>query len=495
MFMWGVARQIANTGEVAVAPEVLTMQPGTFDHLRGKDGRHYFPKGMSYSLALAPLCLLGDALAVAAGVPNEPMARAPYGMFAASIGGPLFAAIEVLLIFEICLAAGFGRRRSALAALGAGLGTLLWAGSKSSFSEPFMGMLITFQMFCLMRYSRSSSLTWVALAAGSFGLVFLSQPAMIALIGLPLWIAVCSIAWGTHRLRGGELLKVALAFGVPAAVCAAIFGWLNLIRYGSAMSTGYWSFVPHYIPIWEGAYGVFLSTGKSIFLYSPPLLLVAVGARAWLKRSMAVTLFPVLALVLFLALYGSLPTWHGDGAWGPRYFSPLTGVLAILAAGVLAPDAISSRANMRNWIGLATLGIAVQVVGVTTSTPSYFALLLENKVVLGDPNSEAWRPVLFDPQLSPVVGRARLLASRVGAALSRPGSTWTVHRVDGTPAVIPLDAYDVIDVWPLRARLTLGTSPQIERALMAGWMAMFLMTGLAAFVLGSSLTRRRHSRL
>jgi hypothetical protein len=489
IFMWGVARQIARAGDIAVAPEVLTLQVGNFDHLRGKDGRHYFPKGMSYSLAMAPFCWLGDAIAVAAGVAPDPVQRAPYGMFGASLAGPLFAALEVLLVFEICLSAGFGLRRSALAALGAGLGTILWAGSKSSFSEPFMGMLITFQFLCLVRYATEPALRWIALAATSFGLVFLSQPAMIALLGPPLGGVVLWTGWRRHRLGVAGLLRVAAAFGLPVAACAAVLGWLNFVRYGDVMSTGYWNIALEYIPLYEGIYGVLLSPGKSLFLYSPPLLLAAVGARAWLRRCGAVALFPVLAFALFLGLYGSLPIWHGDGAWGPRYFTPLTGVLAVLAAGVLAPEsATAPRRNERRWLGLVALGMAVQVIGVTTSTPAYFALLLENRVVLEGPGSpEAWRPVLYDPRLSPVVGRARLLASRMGAALFDRSGTWQIHRADGSPVTLELREYHVLDLWPARVRFLIGDSPAISVIVTTGWLAQLAVAAAGGLLLRPAL--------
>lgn len=487
IFMWGVARQIASEGEVAVAPETLVLQPGNFDHLRGKDGRHYFPKGMSYSFALAPFCWLGDGLAAALGVPPDPVLRAWYGMFAASLAGPLFAALEVLLVLELCLVAGFGLRRSALAALGAGLGTILWANSKSGFSEPFMGMLITLQLYCLVRYAKDASLRWVALAAASFGVVFLSQPAMIVLLGPPLGGVFLWVAWRRHRLGAAGVVRAALAFGLPAAAFAAVFAWLNFVRYGDVTSTGYWSFVPRYIPVWEGVYGVFFSAGKSVFLYSPPLLLAGLGLRAWTRRFGAAPLFPLFALALFLGLYGCLPTWHGDGAWGPRYFTPLTGVLAVLAAGVLAPENAAAPRFRRWWIGLAALGVAVQVIGVATNTAAYFGLLVRNGVITGNSAAPDWRPVLYDPELSAIHGRARLLASRIGeAAFDRPG-TWTIQRFDGALITVGLQEYHVLDLWPVRVKLAFGDA--VVPGVTAGWLALLAMAAAGGMAARSGLRR------
>lgn len=481
IFMWGVARQLARGEGVSVAPEVLVLQPGDFDHLKGRDGLHYFPKGMSYSLALVPFCWLGDALAAVAGAPDDPVESARYGMLGASAAGPLFAALEVLLIFELVLLA-WGVRRAVVAAAGAGLGTLLWSNSKSGFSEPFMGLLLTFQLYCLVRWHRDGGLRWPVLAGTAFALLFLSQPAMAALVGPPLSGLILWTAW--RQQRGP--LRAGVAFGLPVLAGLAVFGWLNALRYGGLTETGYWSFVPAYVPVYEGVYGVLLSSGKSLFLYSPLLILAGLGVRPWLRRIGPVALFPAVLLALFLALYGVLPTWHGDGAWGPRYFTPLTGPLAALAAGFLDPG---GRRRERAWVALVALGAAVQVIGVTTSTPGYFALVIDNGVLgpfNGSTGHAAWRPLLFDPRLSPVPGRARLLASRVRTWATGEGGTWFVQRADGVRVTLSLSGYDELDLWPVKAAKAV---PGARTALAAAWIGLLGMAGAGGLLLRSGWSR------
>lgn len=482
VFLWGVARQLARGEGISVAPEVLLLQPGDFDHLKGADGRHYFPKGMSYSLALVPFCWLGDALAAAAGAPDDPVQRARFGMLGASAAGPLFAALEVLLVFELCRL-GWGARRAVAAALGAGLGTMLWSNGKSGFSEPFMGLLLTFQLYGLARWHRDGSLRWPALSGAAFALLFLSQPAMAALVGPPLSGLILWTAWRERR----GLLRAGAAFGLPVAAGLAVFGWLNVVRYGEITETGYWSFVPAYVPLYEGVYGVLLSAGKSLFLYSPLLILAGLGLRPGLRRIGPAALFPAVVFALFLGLYGVLPTWHGDGAWGPRYFTPLTGPLAVLAAGFLEPG---GRRRRWAWIALVALGAAVQIVGVTTSTARYFALVIDNGVLgpfNGSTGHAAWRPLLFDPRLSPVPGRARLLASRVRTWATGEGGTWYVQRADGVRVTLGLSGYDRLDLWP--ANLAAGASPGARKTMAVAWFGLLAMAGAGGLVLRSGWSR------
>jgi len=484
--MWGVARQLARGDGWAVAPEALTLLGRPYPHLEGVDGRVYFPKGMSYSAVIVPFCWAGDAFSALLREPPDPLARAPLGMAVSTAAPALIAVLEVLLIFEACLLGGFGPRLAALAALGAGLGTAIWADSKSVMSEPFIGCMLTLQFYALLRYARRDDARWLAVGSTSLGLILLCQPALLAIIG-PIWAAtVAWIGWRQHRLSPVRWLRSAVAFGLPLALALFVLGWLNLIRYGSVAKTGYWQVGMDFSYLYMAIYGIFFSAGKSIFLYSPPLLLTIAGARRWLRKFGAAAAFPLLLFPAFLALYGCLPYWHGDGAWGPRYFLPLTGGLAILAAGVLMPREAQRAPSSakRLWGGLTAVGAAVQVIAVLTSTAGYFALLIHAGLLGGF--DRPWRPIVYDPQLSPIVGRSHLLASRVRYSLVGSHDTWTVQRTDGTLATMDLGEADAIDLWPARLDYY-DIGKRLGQASKIGWIALLVLSGAGAAMLGRSL--------
>jgi hypothetical protein len=117
-----------------------------------------------------------------------------------------------------------------------------------------------------------------------------------------------------------------------------------------------------------GAASLLFSPGKSIFLFSPPLVISLLGFRAlhrehpWLARALAGATLPWLALVSSLAFFG------GDWTWGPRYLVPL-----LPAWALAAPFAWSATPARRAAFGaLAAAGLAVQLLGLAVDANRYY---------------------------------------------------------------------------------------------------------------------------
>jgi hypothetical protein len=108
------------------------------------------------------------------------------------------------------------------------------------------------------------------------------------------------------------------------------------------------------------AWGFLFSPGKSIFLYSPPLVLAVLGlpgfwrSHRWSVLAMLATILPV------LLFYCRSPSWPGDFAWGPRY--------AVFAVPVLLLPAIAFLSAARRpgrslAASLLVVGLCVQLLG------------------------------------------------------------------------------------------------------------------------------------
>jgi len=87
------------------------------------------------------------------------------------------------------------------------------------------------------------------------------------------------------------------------------------------------------------AWGFLFSPGKSIFLYSPPLLLAVLGLPGFWRshRGACWPCWPLFVPVLLF--YCRSPSWPGDFAWGPRY--------AVFAVPVLLLPAIAFLSGAR----------------------------------------------------------------------------------------------------------------------------------------------------
>jgi hypothetical protein len=163
----------------------------------------------------------------------------------------------------------------------------------------------------------------------------------------------------------------------------------------------------------EGLYGLLLSTGKSVFLYNPPLAL-GVLALPWFwrtRRSEALLTLAVLAGgVLSIA---RLVDWHGDPAWGPRRLVPLVPIAMEPIAAWLAASWAGARRRTRALVAaLAVGGAGVQLLGAALPADTFLRVATLEKDHSGAPGwfGEAPSECHFIPQLSPLVGNAWLLA-------------------------------------------------------------------------------------
>jgi hypothetical protein len=124
-----------------------------------------------------------------------------------------------------------------------------------------------------------------------------------------------------------------------------------------------------------------LSTGKSAFLYSPPLILAVLGARtAWLRRR-AETAFLVSIIALSLLFNAKFRHWHADYCWGPRHLTAVTPVALLLAFPWL-PEALQrGRVGVRK-LGFALLvawGVQTQLLGASIYWDQYIRALIAVK--------------------------------------------------------------------------------------------------------------------
>jgi len=112
-------------------------------------------------------------------------------------------------------------------------------------------------------------------------------------------------------------------------------------------------------------FGLLFSPGKGLVFYSPLVVLGALGLpRMWREdRSLALAL---LGFFVTLNAMAAVSTYWGDEVWGPRYIVPA-------AWALLVPIAwwATTINRQRVLVGLAVLGAAVQLIGVSVQYSRY----------------------------------------------------------------------------------------------------------------------------
>ena len=214
------------------------------------------------------------------------------------------------------------------------------------------------------------------------------------------------LAWELRR-NWRALALVALVSVAASFPFGAVYLWYNYVRWGSIYFTGYGlAFagsgatssavqvgIPHETPL-VGLFGMFLSPGKSIFLYSPPIFVALLGFLRFTKRFRTIVLAMVLTILPTLYLHAQMLSWAGVYAWGPRFLTFALAVL-LLPAGFLMQDLLDHASHLRRWLGMAFLsaiflsGVAVTYLGNAIYWDHFIRIETEaTQFWLGMPNNK-----------------------------------------------------------------------------------------------------------
>lgn len=434
---WNDARPIHEVAESLVYGRGVAVETRwPYEAPRGRDRKLYSAAPILPSLVHVPGVIVHHAAVKLAG----PAAWQPGRVLTSHLGPAACGALVCVLFFGICRRLGIAPLPSALGTVALGFGTAVWVYARSPFSE-------IAQMACF---------------TGFFGqlLRFAATPDRRAATGLGVW--------------AGLLIntKLALALALPGAVlflgmhrlpwrplAAAIPGLLgglaitlvyNHLRWGSPFATGYRlaDANPFREHLAVGLWGMWLSPGKSVFLYCPPLLLsIAALPRVWRERRA-----PLVALALtagpVVLLHAALPWWSGDWAWGPRYLVFAVPVLLLPACLLLHALAQQGRRGALVACGaLALAGVGVQALGnalywdhfiriaqaargAWLGTPNRAGSLPPSRGLACDPCFEDLHPIAWLPPFQPIRGHlwlARHVALGHDAATAEADAPWRRH--------------------------------------------------------------------
>lgn len=247
----------------------------------------------------------------------------------------LLTAITLVLVIIVSLQLGATLRGAALIGLVFGFGSYAFAYAKTLGAEPGTAMcLIAAVMFAIeaVRTGRTKALVACGVTAGVA--LFFRTTAGIFLPVFGVWFLV--IGRRKHDWRRAIRYGAVFSLGVLASL--AVLAMLNAWRYGDPLSIGYGQTGSHLHgirargSIITGIRGLWLSSGKSVFLYAPFALLAAAGIVISIRKlpaEMSLLIALVVANTLFFA---RVRFWSGDWAWGPRYMIIVVPCLAVMCA-------------------------------------------------------------------------------------------------------------------------------------------------------------------
>jgi hypothetical protein len=328
------------------------------------------------------------------------------------------------MLFLLCRLLHASRRASALLAFAFGLGTWVWPHSQSDFSEPGTAMILTAATIAAVLWWRSPTLRKAALVGLLAGSVVLTRSSTLLFVPVFLTFGLA------HRQSSDEpsRSRQALAFAIGGLGPAMLFAANAYVRFGSPIDNGY----PNHsfsTPVYEGVFGLFLSSGKGLLWYAPVCIVSVFALRRSFIAERRYALFVGAVLAAHLVVYARFEIWSGENAFGPRYLVPLLPLLVAL----IAPVIDSGREWFRGVKVAACIGFLVP--GLLGSTMYFNGVYIDNAfdvtknmdspgVLTAVQQYVAWD---FQPRSSPLMLHVRSLPDLFNN---------TVDRLQGEPGGI-----------------------------------------------------------
>ncbi|UCF78327.1 MAG: hypothetical protein JSW03_09515 [Candidatus Eiseniibacteriota bacterium] len=408
----------------------------------GVDGRLYPKAGIGQAILAAPFYVVGRAVYNRAGF--EESERGYVMRFATACLEPFAAAIAVVLLLHVCFCLGHGVKSSLALALAFGFSTPIWVYSKGFLTEPITTALLLGSVLGLLLFKRSGRRRHLVVAGLCVGMTVLVKYAML-LAAVPIVIFFVSSCFPMKH-RSSELSALSglgrlLAFGIPLALCAMVALWYNQARFGTVLESGYGVEVSRAgfgTPLLVGLFGQLFSSGKSIFLYAPVLVLSWSGFAVFKRKFGAEALLFASVFIINVLFYSKFLSWAGDGSWGPRYLIPFVPLLLVPVGSLLSSPTVG-RLTWAAFVLLAVVGFLVQVGGVSIYFGSYLREIGEYPYQREFTDPRFLSDSHFIPNYSPVYGHWKMLARNVRLHMEGeyPDISFSSYSEEGDR--IPLD--------------------------------------------------------
>jgi hypothetical protein len=371
--------------------------------MRGTDGQFYGHTGILPSIMAVPFYLLGDLLSHGFGPEFQPyVTRLFVGM-----RDPVVTALTCWLVFMFCVRLEYSARVSVAVTMAFGLASIAWPYSKYCWSEPVTAWWLLLSVYAAFMAVRQKAATYCVVSGLSLGLAAASK--MTTLAVFPGLFAYLLLAHRGER-RGWSLVLFSAALLLPLAGV----GWANHSRFGGIFKAGYDEWAgpsPVQLAHYRGIFGLLISPGKSVFLYSP-VMAAAVLAFGWFwSKFRSEALLFAFTFLVHVVLAGLFIHWHGDSAWGPRYLVPVTSFLVIpIGAALVWAEGVWKKGAWFLFQAAFAAGVLVNVGAVLVNYGTYVSRS-------GGPFGALAEQRRWLPARSPILAHWALAARRLDKTL------------------------------------------------------------------------------
>ena len=407
-----ITRSLVTRGDMTI--------PRMKDAVEGPDGRYYtHHKGVAPSVLAMPFYAAGAGLE--RWLPESwqaPLAGRSYGqrgqwggdvkIFAVCLFNVLVSSLLCVMVYRLALELGFSPASCLLLPLLLGTTTIVCVYATSFFHHTLTCLALVGAMLQSLRARRDGG--WAPAVFAGLWLACALLTRMETALAVPIFALylIRGFDWRRPWAVGKQAWRVVGAFLVPIVAGLAVHFLVNYLKFGMLGLPESKDRLDASIP--DALFGHLLSPGRSIFVYSPVLVLALLGWRRFHARHRRESWLILVLSVAFLAAYSSYNAWHGHWAWGNRYLLilvpfwllPLGCSLDAVLRGRRPPTSGGGRVFLAVLAALALIGLFVQFLGTAAYIPAAFHRwsglgLLDQ------------REYIYIPSLSPVVAHWQLI--------------------------------------------------------------------------------------
>lgn len=226
--------------------------------------------------------------------------------------------------------------------------------AKHSFAHMMSILAMTISFYFGLKYFQLKEKKYLTLSGLFYGILILSYNYTFVVSSFALFLVLLI----TKNFDKKTFLKWFVCI-IPFIVI--LFAY-NYLRFGNILENGYNLIVDGDVKIKatiiDGIWGLLLSPGKSIWVYSPILVYSFYIAIKHFKKNWIDLLF-LTTLTINVLFYSNLVFWSGELSYGPRYLS------VIIPFGGLVLARHWKEINKKIIIGLVLIGLWVQFVGIS----------------------------------------------------------------------------------------------------------------------------------
>lgn len=364
-------QSLIKKGELTVPPVVGAV--------KGIGEKYFSPKSILPSILLIPFYLTGSFLNYSLSENTKSLFSNPIysGDYNSLFGGNVI--IHVTAMFNVAATAllcalyylfsirlRFSQKTSFFGSFILGVSTILCYYSKTLFTHTLGCLFLFAAVYFLIIYKEHFKQLPLVLSGLSLSFAVLTRFELALAIPVYLWYIAADKTPFQFRALNKELINKYILFLLPVFIAFISRCFINHSKFGLFTFIGYSDISNFHGSMLEGLYGNLISVGRSVFIYSPPLVIAMFYFKDFLKENKNEAVFSIAVSLLFVFYYSKLVDWQGGMCWGNRY-------LLILIPFLLFPLNYLMESYFKNKIKwpfyfmllFVFAGLWVQIIGMT----------------------------------------------------------------------------------------------------------------------------------